>query len=819
MARGVERALAMSLCKAASRLAVFMLLLAAGKATAAVQLKGIVADENGVPVSGVQITVKPQSGSPQNAYSDDTGHFEVALPAPGEYLVSLSKPDYFRLTDQVVPLQEGANEVSFTLSHAFEVHEKVEVRSSVKQIEPLETEHQETMDTQDILDIPVYSAHNLVNYLPVIAGVTQDNSGGIHVAGGRSGDAEYLLDGFEIGDPVSGQLTSRLDIDSVREVQVASGRYGAQYAHAADAVMEIKTSVGDDRWRFGTTDFFPGVDLRQGVHLGNWYPRFNFSGPVQKGRAWFSDGISLQHTFSLIQGLPHNADTQTQWSGDNLFRLQVNLTPSNILQGNFLYNVSADSHIGLSLFTPLSTTIDLHGRRSFASVKDQVFFGRNMFELGVATDEGTANSEPLGSQPYVVSPLTASGNYFEGLWQRNHRLQAIAQLNLSSLRWHGTHEVKAGFNADGLAFSQRAVRDPVDTLRGDSSLLLYTTFSGTPYYRVTNTQLGYYLQDSWRIIRPLVLSIGGRADWDTLVGNTVLGPRVAANYLPFRNDRTKISAGWGIYYRPINMALWGAGLDQEREDTLYDPTGKTPVFGPAVTQFVLPSGGFRQPRFNTTSVGWEQKFGSNTFAGIALQRRWEGDGFAYQDIQPASLGGVFRMQNGRHDSYRSGEVWARRVFKNKAEIYGDFTRSRARSDEALDYSLINPYFVPQAAGPLLWDTPNRFLSWGKTPLRLWSLFLSYRLEYRSGYPFDDVNEQGQLLGMPGLYRFPSYFDLDVGVEKRFHFRGEVWAIRVSSINATNHDNPNVVDTVVSPFVFAGGQRRALTARLRLVGRK
>jgi hypothetical protein len=800
-------------------LAILALVLVAAKATAAVKLSGSIVDENGVPVAGVQITVKSPSGGVQYAYSGDTGHFEVVVPTPGDYLVSLGKPDYFHLADQAVPLQEGTNEVSFTLSHEFEVHEKVEVRSSTKQIEPSQIEHQETLDAQDIRDIPTSSAHNLLMSLPLIAGVVQDNSGNLHVAGGRSGDAEYLLDGFEIGDPVSGQLTSRLDVDSVREVNVANGRYGAQYAHAGGAVMEFNTYVGDDRWRFGTTDFLPAVDFRQGVQLGNWYPRFNFSGPFRKGRAWFSDGLSAQHTLTLIQGLPRNADRQEHWSGDDLFRVQMNLTRTNILQGNFLYNQSEDSHQGLSLFTPLSTTIDLHSQRSFVSMKDQVFFGKSMFELGAAMDNGTSNSEPLGSAPYIVQPLTASGNYFQRLRQRNHRFQSIAHLNLSSLRWHGTHEVGAGFNADGLAFSQGAVRHPIESLRADNTLLVSTIFSGRPYYRVTNTQLGFYLQDSWRVIRPLVIAIGGRADWDTLVGKTVLGPRLAANYLPFRDDRTKISAGWGIYYRPINLALWGEGLDQERSDTLYNQTGTTPLGPPFITQFLLPTSSLRQPRFNTTSVEWEQKLGSNTFTGVTFLRRAESDGFAYEDIQSSPLGGVFLFQDHRHDRYTSGEVWARRIFKNKAEIYGDYTRSSARSNEALDYSLLTPYFVPQAPGPLLWDAPNRLIFWGKTPIPLWGLFLSYRTEYRSGYPFDDVNQQGQLLGAPGQFRFPSYFDLDVGLEKRFGFHGNVWALRVSAINASNHDNFNYVNTLVSPFAFAGGQRRALTGRLRWVGRK
>ncbi len=796
-------------------LAILMSLFAAAGATAAVQLRGVVVDENGVPVNGVQVTIKSKSGITQYAYSDDTGHFEVSLAAPGEYLVSLSKPDYFRLTEQAVPLQEESNEVSFTLSHEFEMHSSVEVRSSAKQIDPLEPEHKEIFDAQDILDLPTYSTHDLAAYLPMIAGVTEDNSGGLHVAGGRSGDAEYMLDGFEIGDPVSGQLTSRLDIDSVREVKVDDGRYGAQYAHAAGAVMEFGTYVGDDRWRLGTTDFFPAVNLQQGLHLGNWYPRFNFSGPLHKGRAWFSDGISIQHTFSLIQGLPRNGDTQEQWSGDNLARVQMNLTPTNILQGSFLYNQSLSSHLGLSLFTPLSTTTDDHAHREFVSIKDQFFFGRNMFELGAATDNATLNNEPLGSNPYVVQPIAASGNYFQTLLQHNHRVQVIGNLNLSTLRWHGIHEVKAGFNADGLAFSQGAVRNPIETVSANNTLLLKTTFSGTPYFHLDNTQFGYFLQDSWKVLRPLVVTIGGRADWDKIIGKTILGPRLAASFLPFSDNRTKISAGWGIYYRPINMALWSEGLDQQRTDTFYSSTGTTS----ATTQFVLPSGGLRQTGFNTTSLEWEQKLGSNTFTGVALLRRVEAHGFAYQDSQPAPLWGSLLFQDNRSDRYSSAEIWVRRVFRNKAEIYGDYTRSSARSNQALDYSLLSPYFVPQAPGRLLWDAPDRLIAWGKTPLPLWGLFLSARMEYRTGYPFDNVNEQQQLVSAPGEFRYPNYFDLDVGLEKRFHFRGQEWALRVSSINATNHDNPNAVNTFIVPFAFAGGQRRAFTARLRLVGRK
>jgi len=64
--------------------------------------------------------------------------------------------------------------------------------------------------------------------------------------------------------------------------------------------------------------------------------------------------------------------------------------------------------------------------------------------------------------------------------------------------------------------------------------------------------------------------------------------------------------------------------------------------------------------------------------------------------------------------------------------------------------------------------------------------------------------------------------LNLGIEKRFRFRGYEWAARLAAVNVTGHANPNaVINNVDAPnfLRFAGGQGRAVTARLRLVGRK
>lgn len=786
----------------------------AGAQTA--RLRGHVEDENGLPVEGAEIVFLSPDGIMQTAYSNGAGDFEIASLKPGPYRARLAKSGFFLLQDQPLQLKDGVNEVSFRLSHEYELHESVDVIASAQQIDPQQTDQQQTLEAHEIVNLPLPSSHELGSYLPSLPSVLRDHSGALHVSGGRSQETEFLLDGFEIGDPATGGLTTRLNVDTIRSVNVGIGSYGAQYSHGGAGVMALNTYLGDDTWRFGTTNFIPGISLQQGWQLGNWYPRFTLSGPLRKDRVWLSDALSLQHTLGIVSDLPRGSNTSTQWAGDNLLRLQANLAPGNILQGNFLVNRRSYSHLGLSLFSPLPTTRDLHSRRYFVSVKDQLAFPWGLVEFGAALDKANSRSLPRGSETYVIAPSEASGNYFETLHQRTHRWQTLGNLLLPSRRWHGPHNLRLGFSFDHSAFAQQAVRGSIRTEGSDGGLLLNTAFSGPARFRLANSQFGAYVQDSWQPHRLFLLQLGGRADWNEIIGRTLLSPRLAANFLPFADNRAKLTFAWGIYYQTPSLALLGLGSDQQRVDWLYNSSGAT---GPFTSRFVVPAG-LEQPRLSTTSLAWEEKFGSDTFIGFRAMLRRERFGLAYEFTPLAEgYGGEFVLKNNRRDRYRSLEISMRRSFQD-GEVFASYTRSRARSNKALDYTLENPLFAPQLAGALPWDTPNRLLSYGWAPTPLWHLLLSYHLEYRSGYPFGILSPYQQLIGPPDQLRFPAYLSLDVGVEKRLRFRGHEWAVRLSVINVTDHRNPDSVRNIEgAPVAFAGGQGRAFTARIRLVGQR
>jgi hypothetical protein len=783
---------------------------------------GIIIDENNVPIAAAKISLQSSAGQSYRAETDGAGRFLLRNLPAGDYKVEASKEGFFVLAGQTLALRSGSNDVTLTLKHSEELHEQVQVTAVANQIDTQDTAQKETLTAREIRDIPVPNSHTLQESLTALPEVVQDNAGGLHIAGARSGETQYLLDGFEIGDPVNNTLSARFNVDATRAAEVQTGGIGAGYAHSGANVLSLETPDGDDKWRFGTTNPTPGINIQQGVHLGDWYPRFTFSGPIERGRFWFSDAISLQHTFSLVKELPAGSNTSTQWAGDNLFRLQYNFSPKHILHGSFLYNRTQDQNLGLDPLNPESTTLDLHQQRVFFSVRDQIWLYDTLIDFGVAADSETQDFYPQGTAPYVLLVNGTSGNFFERLHDHGTRVQGLLNVIAASRHWHGTHQVSVGANVAGLEFSQATTRGEIQALRADGTLVRQSTFVGPANPQATNTQAGGYAQDNWSLSKHFVLQGGLRTDWDRFTQSAMLEPRLSGNVLPFGDDNAKFSLGWGIYNAPLNLAVIEQSLDQQQMDVFFNSTGTAPAGSPAISQFVVPARGLRQPRFTTTSAGWQQKVRRNTIVNAALLARNGYHGFVYVDQNPAQMGGIFLLQDTRKDRYRAATLTLRHIFSEDTQVYGAYTRSRASTNQVLNPVLGSIFFAAQQPAPLAWDAPDRLLTWGWTPTHIWKIQFSYFFEYRTGYPYSAVNLEQQLVGAPNSLRFPDYKNLNLALEKKFAFRGYLWAARIEAVNAFNWQNPNVVvNNVDAPNFdqFSGGQGRAFTARVRFAGRK
>jgi len=790
-------------------------------------LHGRVLDENGLPVANVQVRLEGLGMAGVSILTDDAGYFSVLKLSPGEYTIEMEKVGFFLLRGQSIKLSADATEFVFTLNRVQEVREKVDVAADPNRIDPESTPQSATLTSTEIFYIPVPNSHNLQQTLVALPQIVRDNTDLIHVAGSRDTQALYLLDGFDIGNPVSGAFTVRLIVDTVRSSEVQTGRFGAEYAHPGTAVLRFETPEGDDHWRFNATDFIPGINNQEGFRLGNYYPRFTFSGPIVKEKFWFLQSFDIDHTFGVLRDVPagFGPNTTQEWGGDSLSRLLWNVTPSDSVHISFLYNNESDTSVGLDALRPQTTTTDNSLNRLFGSVKNQLWVNHTLFEVGFSEDRTYADSNPQGTAPYILLVNGAKGNFYASPEDKGRRHQAIADAIHPGLRWHGSHTISTGGNFSIVELIQAAQRGEIQAQDALGHTVRQTSFAGSPQFDVTNHVAGGFLQDNWVVNSHWVLQAGLRGDWDKFVHSGMVAPSAAVNYLPFANGSGKISVGWGIYNAPLNLSVIGQTFDQSQLDTLFDPATGAVIAGPARSTFQLPAHGLRQPYYDITSAGWQQRFGKNTIASVELLARNGHRELAFETVTPGQIGSVFLLQSTRRDKYRAASISARHTFARGAVLFGSYTRSKANTDQDLDPVLGQLYFAPQQGGPLSWDTPNRFLSWGSIPTHVWDVDFAYFFEYRTGYPFSVVDQQQFLHFAPNSMRFPDYASLNISLEKRFRFGKYLFAVRGTMVNVADRRNPDVVVNNINAvgvlpayLTFFGGQGRAVTGRLRFLGR-
>ena len=804
---------------------------------AQVAITGRVVDETGVGIGGARVELRPAEGGQATVSSSDpAGNFRTTLPAAGTYSVRAERAGFFLYTNRGQDFEAGASQLTIRMNHQQEFADHVDVVYSPPAIDPQETSERKELNNTEIQSVPYPAPQDYRNALPMMNGVVQDNAGRAHFNGGDTNQANYTMDGFNISDPVTGRLETRVNIDTIQSMDLESSRYAADNGRGSSGVLDLKTKMGDDRFRFAGTNFIPGITRDQGVYLNKWTPRLEFSGPIAKGRAWFHNGFDAFYSKDTVRGLPAGQNRTSSLSASNLTRVQVNITPGNTLTVGFLYNLSDVNRYGLSILNPVETTTNIRQTMYMSTVRDQHYFGGALLDLGFADTRALLRNPPLGTAIYQITPFGNSGNFFSGVNRHSYRQQEIANLFLPTAHFQGEHHVKFGIDFERESFHQQVLRHDYEVLRDDNSIARLVTFQGAPFQARKNFEAANYFQDHWTPREGLSIEAGLRTEWNEIVRDLEVAPRVAVAWAPHQLRETKFSAGWGIYYDAISLSLISQQQDQVSLSTFY-PVGAPPI-GPVPIAFQVNDQMLRTPRYQSASFNVERRLPLDFYVRGGYTVRRGTTGFVFVPAQPligaAFYDGVtFELRNARRDRYDALDFAIRRTFARQFEWFLGYTRSHTRSDAAVDYSLENPVLAPQLPGPYPWDTTNRVHMWGWVPLpkrllpRRFAFIIrnttvAYLVEYRTGFPFSVVDEEGFLVGGPNSYRYPDYFNINLHFERSFRALHYLWAWRFGYNNLTGNLNPNVVDNVMgtSRFLTYGrGQARAFSVRLRLLGRK
>ncbi len=546
-------------------------------------LNGIVTDQKGAVIAGAHISATHDAlGVSRTTVSNSTGLYSITdLPA-GTYTLRVEESGFAVSEFRDVAIEAGKSRTIDAKLSVASSGSTVVVNASSAAVDVTQSMIQGEITSKTIESIPL-NGRNFLELAYLVPGnrpaptfdPTKTNTLEVSSAGGFGRGGNITVDGGDNNDEVVGGTLSNFPEDSIREFQIATGRFTAEVGRSGNSIVNIVTKSGSNAFH-GSAFLFernrnlqalpatfdrslptPPFDREQfGTSVG---------GPLRKDRAWW---------FSSFEYRDQNAALQTgqrDFSNDTILntsapaplrdalwstRVDAQLSPRNSLMGRYSFNRSTDTGEA----TPSQTT------PAFTAAERQNSLNRfNSAVLGLATVLGSTRVNdltlhydnfyndipPFGQDaPTTNPPLNLTNELiFPDLADgANFNLPQATHLNRFQLgdaygRTIGKHTLHLGaefqhYTANGEinVFGSGTVILTSDfgfaDLNGDGQindldipvavgLKSSAPVTPVPIPTVFDSYVAGYGQDDWRVSQRLTLNLGLRWEYDSnLTGNS-----------------------------------------------------------------------------------------------------------------------------------------------------------------------------------------------------------------------------------------------------------------------------------------------------------
>ena len=212
-------------------------------------IKGFVYEEStGEPMMFTNVYLK---GTTFGGATNENGYFNINRIPDGRYTLLITSVGYdtisetFNLSkDQSISRKYYMKETSQKLETVTITADKIEARTETKTSVI-------TVTPKTITKIPsVGGQADFAQYLQVVPGVifTGDQGGQLYIRGGSPIQNKVLLDGMVVYNPFhSIGLFSVFDTDIIRNADVYTGGFGAEYSGRISSIMDISTRDGNKK--------------------------------------------------------------------------------------------------------------------------------------------------------------------------------------------------------------------------------------------------------------------------------------------------------------------------------------------------------------------------------------------------------------------------------------------------------------------------------------------------------------------------------------------------------------------------------------------
>lgn len=303
-------------------------------------IRGTVKDPNGAVVPNASITATNAQRS-FTTTTDGQGTYELRELPPGMYVVSVSAAGFGDAKREAIPVQLG---------RALQVNLDLAVAGAVASVNVTANEEPlvDVTSTKTSTNVSLEKIDLLPKTLRFDSVITQapgarlePKSAGYQIDGASGSENTFIVDGLEITRIDVGTLgtTKNIPFDFVKEVQIKSAGYEAEFGGATGGVINVATRSGGNEFhgearldtqlsRLNASDRmsrrFNRVLLATGTRAVEYFsnpdkkdnyrgldPAFDLGGPIVKNHLWFYSSFAPQYDRTIRNLRLVNAGTFT----------------------------------------------------------------------------------------------------------------------------------------------------------------------------------------------------------------------------------------------------------------------------------------------------------------------------------------------------------------------------------------------------------------------------------------------------------------------------------------------------------------------------
>src|SRR6266498_277622 len=222
-------------------------------------ISGNVVDASGAGVPGASVSVRNvDTGATRAATSGASGSFTFPNLTPGNYAVSAELSGFAPAKVTNVVVSVGGDSTVKLVLEVGGVEAKVTVSSEAPLIETTKSQISSVVNERLIQNLPT-NGRNFLDVVLSTPGVVKDNFrvGDLVFAGQRGTLNSIVVDGSDnnntffgqaLGRTGSGRAPYQFSLDSVKEFQVNTNAYSAEYGRAGGAVINVVTKSGTNEF-------------------------------------------------------------------------------------------------------------------------------------------------------------------------------------------------------------------------------------------------------------------------------------------------------------------------------------------------------------------------------------------------------------------------------------------------------------------------------------------------------------------------------------------------------------------------------------------